>query len=71
MTGGNTPPHGLDSDKRRRQEILRRDGWRCQKCGTMFKLEVHHQVFRSQGGSHSEENLITVCAACHAAVHRH
>ncbi len=25
-----------------RQQILRRDGWRCQSCGTMLNLEVHH-----------------------------
>jgi hypothetical protein len=25
-----------------RQQILRRDGWRCQSCGAMSNLEVHH-----------------------------
>jgi ATP-dependent DNA helicase RecQ len=53
-----------------RQQVLRRDGWRCQLCGTMENLEVHHQQFRSQSGDDSEENLITVCAACHSALHR-
>jgi 5-methylcytosine-specific restriction endonuclease McrA len=67
---GNTLKRDLSSYERRRREILRRDGWRCQKCGAMFDLEVHHQVFRSHGGPHSEENLITLCTACHAAVHR-
>jgi ATP-dependent DNA helicase RecQ len=52
-----------------RQQILRRDGWRCQSCGTMSNLEVHHMEFRSHSGSDSEENLITLCTACHAAVH--
>jgi len=52
-----------------RQQILRRDGWRCQSCGTMSNLEVHHREFRSHSGSDSEENLITLCTACHAAVH--
>jgi len=42
-----------------RQEILRRDGWRCQLCGTRSNLEVHHQEFRSHGGDDSESNLIT------------
>jgi ATP-dependent DNA helicase RecQ len=54
-----------------RQEILRRDGWRCQSCGTMSHLEVHHREFRSHSGTDSEENLITLCTACHAAVHCH
>ena len=52
-----------------RQQILRRDGWRCQSCGAMSNLEVHHREFRSHSGSDSEENLITLCTACHTAVH--
>jgi len=52
-----------------RQQILRRDGWRCQSCGAMSNLEVHHREFRGRSGADSEENLITLCTACHAAVH--
>jgi 5-methylcytosine-specific restriction endonuclease McrA len=52
-----------------RPQILRRDGWRCQSCGTMSNLEVHHREFRSHLGSDAEENLITLCTACHAEVH--
>jgi 5-methylcytosine-specific restriction endonuclease McrA len=65
-------PSRLDllSYERLRQQILRRDGWRCQSCGTMSNLEVHHREFRSHSGANSEENLITLCAACHARVHR-
>jgi len=33
-----------------RQEVRRRDGWRCQSCGTMSNLEVHHKQFRSHSG---------------------
>ena len=51
------------------QQVLRRDGWRCQSCGSMSNLEVHHREFRSHSGSDLEENLITVCTVCHAAVH--
>jgi 5-methylcytosine-specific restriction endonuclease McrA len=52
-----------------RQQILGRDGWRCQSCGAMSNLEVHHREFRSHSGEDSEENLITLCTACHARVH--
>jgi 5-methylcytosine-specific restriction endonuclease McrA len=52
-----------------RQQVLRRDGWRCQLCGTMTNLEVHHKEYRSQSGDDSEQNLITLCATCHAIVH--
>ncbi len=52
-----------------RQHVLRRDGWRCQSCGVMSNLEVHHKEFRSHSGDDSEWNLITLCAACHYATH--
>jgi len=52
-----------------RQQILRRDNWRCQSCGAMSNLEVHHKQFRSQRGQDSEENLITLCVSCHASRH--
>lgn len=54
---------------RLRQQVLRRDGWTCQSCGTMSNLEVHHRELRSHSGSDSEENLITLCGACHRRVH--
>jgi 5-methylcytosine-specific restriction endonuclease McrA len=51
------------------EEVLRRDGWTCQSCGTMSNVEVHHKEFRSQSGDDSEQNLITLCTVCHDAVH--
>ena len=41
-------------------QVRRRDGWRCQSCGTMSNLEVHHEEFRSHSG-HDCRTLIT-CA---------
>ena len=52
-----------------RQQILRRDGWRCQSCGTMTNLEVHHREFRSHSGTDAEENLMTLCVDCHRRAH--
>ncbi len=52
-----------------RQQVLLRDGWRCQWCGTMSNLEVHHKQFRSHSGHDSEENLITLCSDCHLTMH--
>ena len=51
------------------RQVLERDGWRCQMCGSMQHLQVHHLKFRSQSGSDVEQNLITLCAECHARVH--
>ncbi len=52
-----------------RQHVLRRDRWRCQSCGVMSNLEVHHKEFRSLSGQDIEQNLITLCSACHSRVH--
>jgi 5-methylcytosine-specific restriction endonuclease McrA len=65
------PPLRLDPQlyERLRNQVLRRDGWRCQVCGATSNLEVHHKEFRSHSGHDSEENLITLCATCHTSVH--
>ncbi|HZM09844.1 MAG TPA: HNH endonuclease [Candidatus Limnocylindrales bacterium] len=64
----------LSRSPRRRLElhrlVLERDGWRCQLCGSMQHLQVHHLKFRSQAGSDEEPNLITLCAECHERTHR-
>jgi 5-methylcytosine-specific restriction protein A len=52
-----------------RQEVLSRDGWRCQICGTLRDLEIHHIQKRSDLGSDAAENLITLCFACHHRQH--
>src|SRR2546426_4527056 len=49
-----------------RQQVLRRDGWRCQGCGAIANLEVHRKELRGQSGDDAEPNLITLCTACHA-----
>lgn len=53
-----------------RQQVLRRDNWRCQFCGALSNLEVHHQQFRSHMGEDAEHNLITLCHRCHGETHR-
>jgi len=51
------------------RQVLERDGWRCQACGSMQHLQVHHLKFRSQSGGDEEQNLITLCAECHLRIH--
>ena len=67
-----TPRLRLDSTSysRLHRQVLERDGWRCQVCGSMRHLQVHHLEFRSHSGSDEEHNLITLCAECHEQVHR-
>lgn len=51
------------------QQVLRRDGWRCQQCGSRTNLQVHHIQLRSQAGEDAEQNLITLCSKCHGRLH--
>jgi 5-methylcytosine-specific restriction endonuclease McrA len=53
-----------------RKQVLRRDGWKCQICGSRQNLQVHHKQLRSQQGSDDDLNLITLCAGCHEGLHR-
>ncbi|PYX67713.1 MAG: hypothetical protein DMG72_24780, partial [Acidobacteria bacterium] len=52
-----------------RNQVLRRDGWRCQVCRSRQNLHVHHKQLRSQQGEDEESNLITLCASCHGKLH--
>jgi group II intron reverse transcriptase/maturase len=49
-----------------RAEVLERDGYRCQQCGSQDNLDVHHRQARYQGGDDSPENLVTLCEHCHS-----
>jgi hypothetical protein len=55
-----------------RRTVLRRDGGRCRVpgCRHAVFVEPHHIGLRSEGGDHDTENLITLCAAHHRAVHQ-
>jgi 5-methylcytosine-specific restriction enzyme A len=58
-----------DKYKQLRMQVLARDRWQCQYCGTRNNLEVHHQLSRARGGSDQPKNLITLCSKCHANLH--
>ncbi len=51
------------------RQVLQRDGWRCQACGSRTNLQVHHIQLRSQSGDDAEGNLITLCSECHDQIH--
>ena len=50
----------------RRGEVLDRDGHQCRACGSAERLHVHHR----KPGINDPDWLITVCASCHARLHR-
>jgi hypothetical protein len=48
-----------------RKHVLARAGWRCQACGVKRRLDVHHVVKRSQGGSAFDQDLVVaLCRWC-------
>jgi 5-methylcytosine-specific restriction endonuclease McrA len=47
-------------------QVRSRAGWRCQACGRRGRLDVHHVIKRSRGGSDFDlDRLIALCRACH------
>ena len=57
-------------DRKTRYAVYRRDHFRCALCDSPKYIQVHHAIPRGRGGDpRSMHNLITLCAACHAAVH--
>jgi len=57
------PRRNLDSETYRAlcKQALERDGWRCQLCGALRNLQVHHTKFRSSLGDDTTEDLIMLC----------
>lgn len=55
----------------RKAYVLWRDNYTCQQCKKKNGiLNVHHIVYRSNGGSDDESNLITLCEDCHHKLHQ-
>ena len=55
-----------------RAYVLNRDSYTCQYCKGKTKdrkLEVHHIIFKRNGGSDEAKNLITLCKTCHDNLH--
>ena len=56
---------------RARLTALRRAGYRCQRCGGVRRLEVHHRTPLEHGGAaFDQRNLIVLCRTCHFRAHR-
>lgn len=47
-----------------RREVLRRDKYQCQYCGSRKKLTLDHVIPRSRGGKHTWDNVVIACETC-------
>ena len=55
----------------KRRQVLRRDGGKCRVPGCRHAtfVDVHHLRLRSEDGTNDVDNLVTLCAAHHHAIH--
>lgn len=55
--------------RRKREAVLKRDGYICQPCKrencTTLATEVDHVIPQAEGGSEDESNLQAICETCH------
>lgn len=53
-----------------RRAVHDRDGRKCRWCGrTNAGIDLHHVTYRSSGGKHTLENLISLCREHHSLAH--
>jgi 5-methylcytosine-specific restriction endonuclease McrA len=64
----NKSSHSKGLLDRNRKAAKRRD-LGCRWCRRTSCLQVHHIRYRSQGGGHELDNLITLCQVCHEHAH--
>lgn len=59
----------------KRYRIKHYDGYKCYVCGVeegaAAKIHVHHIIFRSNSGTNSYRNLVTLCSRHHQDMHDH
>ncbi len=53
----------------KREDILKRDDYKCRLCGSKTYLQIHHLTPKECGGDDSVFNLITLCKSCHLFMH--
>lgn len=56
-------------DQATREFVLKRDNYCCSLCNIEYTLHIHHVRYRSEGGGHTADNLLTLCRKCHELVH--
>lgn len=58
------PYDKLMQNKPSRAMIYKRDGHKCQYCGSTKNLTIDHIIPRSRGGEDTWENLVVACMPC-------
>ena len=63
--------------KRKREKILKRDGYKCRWCGSIDELRVHHKYYnkypdgsRARAWDYPDDVLMVLCDDCHKKYHK-
>lgn len=62
-TGASNPEY--EEREIAKRQALERDGYRCVRCGSQEKVQVHHIQALQGGGTNELHNLETLCERCH------
>ena len=54
--------------RRKRREILKKHGFRCELCGSGTNLNVHHITYENLPDE-CDDDLLSVCKRCHDKIH--
>jgi len=62
-------PYGLEFNKELKEQIRKRDDYKCQECGYTekqlgYKLSIHHIDYNKK--NNKPNNLISLCKSCHS-----
>lgn len=49
-----------------RENVFKRDGFKCQYCGNNKELTIDHLIPKAKGGKTSWNNLVTACKNCNS-----
>ncbi len=52
-----------------RCQAWKRDGYRCVRCGSAWRIQAHHKVYRHPWTLTVLEDLETLCRKCHEKEH--
>lgn len=57
-----------DEWQKKRNERIKIDNFRCQKCNSPFNLQVHHLTYKNFKNEDIYNDLITLCDRCHQKI---
>jgi 5-methylcytosine-specific restriction endonuclease McrA len=70
MIGQRVPRMTARESKEGYSRVAERSFGLCEGCGKVQATQMHHRLYRSQGGDERPENLLHLCLECHQSAHQ-